>query len=499
MSAKGLFISPHEFVSFADLKRPNSGELALRGRGAAAIGSGGHLPNPDPVLKKLGKDVTVYRDLLADAAIGGCVRRRKSAVRSLERGIDRAGTKNRVAKVIDQMLDRLGMSKLISEILDATLYGYQPLEVMWAAEDGLWLPVRVVGKPPEWFTFGRENELRLRTSREPAAGEPVPDRKFLVATQEASYANPYGFPDMSRVFWPAVFKKGGLKFWVAFTEKYGSPFLVGKQPRGTNDEETDLFLDRLADMVQDAIAVIPDDSSVEIMDASGKGASASVYRELLEFCRSEIAIALLGQNQSTEKDSTRASASAGLEVTEDIRDGDAEIVCEVMNELIGWVVDVNFGDAERPKFDMWQQEDVDVRLAERDEKLTKAGAKLTKVYFQRRYGLADDEVEIAAPALPASRPALDFADVETFPDQDALDAALDRVIAADDFALAIEPALQPLLDAVDGGLSSTDLEARLVGLYPAMDGAELQERVARIIFVANVWGRLSADAEAAEG
>ncbi|MGO1000847.1 DUF935 domain-containing protein [Lysobacter sp. CA196] len=496
MTTKGLFVSPRDFVSFADLKRPEAGELALRSRGAAAIGGGMYLPNPDPVLKKLGRDVTVYRDLLADAAIGGCVRRRKSAVRSLERGIERAGTQARVAKVIDQMLERLKLTKLIPEILDATLYGYQPLEVVWATEGGLWLPARVVGKPPEWFAFGRDNELRLRTPREPTAGETVPARKFLVATQEASYANPYGFPDLSRVFWPAVFKKGGLKFWVAFTEKYGSPFLVGKQPRGTNDEETDAFLDRLADMVQDAIAVIPDDSSVEILDAGGKGASAGVYRELLEFCRAEIAIALLGQNQSTEKDSTRASATAGLEVTEDIRDGDAEIVCEVVNELIDWVVDVNFGDAQRPRFNLWQQEDVDVRLAERDEKLTKAGAKLTKVYFQRRYKLADDEVEVGgSPVLPPS-PGLEFAEGTEFADQDALDAALDKANESAAFTEAVEPMLRPLFDAVRDGLTAVEVQARLVRWFPLMDAGALQERVARIIFVANVWGRISADTDA---
>jgi hypothetical protein len=160
---------------------------------------------------------------------------------------------------------------------------------------------------------------------------PVGERqRFIVARQDATYANPYGFPDLSMCFWPATFMRGGLKFWVQFTEKYGSPWVIGKHPRGANDEETDLLLDSLEAMVQDAVAAIPDDASVQIIEAAGKAGSADVYRQLLEYCRSEINVAMLGQNQTTEKDSNRANATAGAEVTHDIRDGAAGIVAAAL-------------------------------------------------------------------------------------------------------------------------------------------------------------------------
>ena len=46
------------------------------------------------------------------------------------------------------------------------------------------------------------------------------------------------------------------------------PHLIGKHPRGSTKEETNSLADMLEDMVQDAIAVIPDDSSIEIQEAS---------------------------------------------------------------------------------------------------------------------------------------------------------------------------------------------------------------------------------------
>lgn len=158
----------------------------------------------------------------------------------------------------------------------------------------------------------------------------------MVPRQDATYDNPYGFPDLSMCFWPVTFKKGGMKFWVRFAEKYGSPWVIGKHPRGTAQGEIDLLLDSMEAMVEDAVAAIPDDSSIEIKEAAGKADSSDIYQNLITLARSEISIALLGQNQTTEANSNRASAQAGLEVTDDIRDADADIVESAVNQPSGW-------------------------------------------------------------------------------------------------------------------------------------------------------------------
>jgi phage gp29-like protein len=282
-----------------------------------------------------------------------------------------------------------------------------------------------------------------------------------------------------------------LKFWVQFTEKYGAPWLIGKHPRSASTKETDLLLDSLENMVQDAVAVIPDDSSVEIKEAAGKSGSAEVYERLLHFCRSEVSIALLGQNQTTEANSNRASAQAGLEVTRDIRDGDAAIVQEAMNTLIRWTCDLNFGTGARPVFSMWEQQEVDKVLAERDEKLTRSGVKLTPGYFKRAYNLQDGDLDEAAMSRPGTSPAANFAEEDFAADQDAIDEALD---ALSDQALSADMAalLAPLFQQVNEGAAPEKLLGTLAELYPSMDSAGLQERLARALFVANLWGRLHA-------
>ncbi len=494
MSTKGMWVSPTEFVQFGESSKSLSDQIATRGRSIDFHALGMYLPNPDPVLKALGKDIKVYQDLRAEAHVGGCIRRRKAAVKALESGVDREKSKSRVAKNILAIFADLPIERIIAEMLDAVLYGYQPMEITWRKVGSLVVPVDIVGKPANWFVFDDENKLRFRTRENSIKGEELPERKFLLPRQDPTYDNPYGFPDLSMVFWPTTFKKGGLKFWVQFTEKYGAPWVIGKHPRGTQDKEGDDLLDKLEAMVQDAVAVIPDDSSVEIKEAAGKAGSAEVYERLLHFCRSEVSIALLGQNQTTEADTTNASAQAGLEVTRDIRDGDKSIVEDAFNTLIRWVCELNFSDGARPIFSLWEQEEVDKVLAERDEKLVRAGAKLTPAYFKRAYNLQDGDLEEAPAAPPpAANPAdLAFAEGDvSVPDQDALDAALDAKTPAD-LNAEMRGLLEPVLDAVQDGAAPEELLGMLAELYQDMDGSALQERLARAIFVANLWGRLHA-------
>jgi phage gp29-like protein len=495
MNKKGLWVSPTEFVSFADAKRSSTLDqhIATRGRSSASGSSGVNLPNPDPILKAQGKDITVYRDLRSSALVGGNVRRRKASVLSLERGLKRADAPTKVERFIRDWLTDLDLDRIIRELLDAPLFGYQPVELMWKPVGMNLVPEDLLGKPAEWFFYDKDNELRFRSKEAGQDGELCDPQRFIVARQDATYANPYGFPDLSMCFWPATFMKGGLKFWVQFTEKYGSPWVIGKHPRGAADSETDLLLDSLEAMVQDAVAAIPDDSSVQIIEAAGKAGSAEVYRELLEYCRSEINVAMLGQNQTTEKDSNRASATAGAEVTKDIRDGDAGIVAASLNACIRLVVDLNFGsDVAAPLYELWEQEEIDKTLAQRDKALTDSGVKFTDAYWKRTYNLQDGDLASAAATIDSP----EFAEAPLRPllDQIALDQAIDS-LPAEALQQQAEQAVAPFIEALQRARDDSEALGLLAEAFPQMDAETLQQQLTNLLFIADTWGRLSASAD----
>ena len=386
-------------------KKSLTEEIATRKRALNFYSLANILPDPDIVLRKQGKDVRVYKELLCDPHVFACVQSRKSGVLSLEWEINRGLDKDEKAKAIENLLKQLNIHKLISDILDTTQFGFQPLEIIWKRDkSGYILPEKIVAKPPEWFCFDDNNTLKFRT-KENYYGEELPNKKFLLAQNNPSYNNPYGERTLSRVFWPVTFKKGGLKFWVIFTEKYGMPHLIGKHPRGATKEETNTLADMLEEMVQDAIAVIPDDSSVEIQEAN-KSSSAAIYEQLIDKMNAEISKAILGQTLTTEIGSTGSYAASNTHfaIRQDIIDADKKLVESVINQLIRWIYEINFSTADIPVFEMYAPEDVDLTLAQRDKILSDTGVKFTKEYFIKNYGLEDEDFDIREDILPTATP-----------------------------------------------------------------------------------------------
>lgn len=364
------------------------------------------LPDPDIVLKKQGKDIRVYKELLCDAHVFACCQSRKAGVLSLEWEINRGLDKDKNAEFVEDLLKQLDIHKLINDILDATQFGFQPLEIMWKkTKSGQILPEAILSKPPEWFCFDDNNVLKFRT-KENYYGEELPHRKFLCPQVNPSYSNPYGERTLSRVFWPVTFKKGGMKFWVVFTEKYGMPHLVGKHPRGASKEETDTLADMLEQMIQDAVAVIPDDSSVEIQEAN-KSSSAEIYEKLIDKMNAEVSKAILGQTLTTEIGETGSYAASNthMQVRQDIIDSDKKLVETTINQLIRWIYEINFPNEDIPLFELYQEEDVDLVLAQRDKILSETGVKFTKEYFIKNYNLDDEDFDLREdpPSVPSPK------------------------------------------------------------------------------------------------
>lgn len=448
-----------------------------------------HLPNPDPVLKKMGKDISAYREILSDSHVGGCVRRRKAAIKGLEWRITPTGNE-KTDEILTALFDRLPLSHIISQILDATLFGYQALEVMWESENGLLLPTAIVGKPQEWFVFDEENQLMLRT-KDNRNGDLVPEKKFLLATQQADFLNPYGRADLAMCFWAATFKKGGFKFWLEFMEKYGSPWLVGKHPRQAQIHEIDELLDSMEKMLGTAVAAIPEDSSIDLKESASKGASSQVFDDFLRYCKSEIAIALLGQNQTTEAEANRASATAGLEVTRDIRNDDARLVEGVFNQLLMWICELNFSVDTLPTFELFEQESIDKLQAERDKILTEIGVSFTEQYIHRTYGFEDGDIIMqAVEKAEKSANTADFAEpipksvIETIGEQ--LDVEGEA---------HVEYWLQSIRDQLGQAESLEDFRNQLDSLIPELSYAEYGELLAWGSTAAQFAGRQSVEDE----
>lgn len=291
------------------------------------------------------------------------------------------------AETIEKVFQRWNVFGLIGEILDSLWWGFQPFEIMWERHGDYVLPAKMIGKPPKWFVFAEKSGLLLQTKAIPK-GHALPPYKFVVAQHNPKFENPYGDRVASRCFWYHRFKKNGVKWWVVFAEKYGSPWIVGKTPRGAQEKEQQDLLTMLHNMVKDAIGVVPDDSSVDVLSIKQTG-SISVYDRLTAYCDAQISKAILGHSAGADSSPGKLGGDdLAMQVRRDLVADDSHLVECVFNQVIDWVIEINFGpEACRPAFEFQRKAKVRTAQAKRDKILADLGLKFQPQYLQKTYGL----------------------------------------------------------------------------------------------------------------
>ncbi|NUN08044.1 MAG: DUF935 family protein [Ignavibacteriaceae bacterium] len=244
---------------------------------------------------------------------------------------------------IRDMLMRINVDEVIEQVLDALFYGYVVFEIMWEIRDGKIMPKALIEKPQEWFVFDTEGILKLKNDKgEPS---PLPENKFLLVQHKARYDNPYGLRLLSRCFYPVTLKKDCTVFWAFLTEKYGMPYLIGKVTRNATKEQRENFLNGLIEMRRDAVAVIEDDESIQIMGDTGRNESSELYKEFINFQNNEISKAILTVTLTTELQSTGAYSATQThkQILDRIALADKKLVERTINRLINTYLFLNKG------------------------------------------------------------------------------------------------------------------------------------------------------------
>lgn len=359
----------------------------------------GTLPDPDPVLLKTGLSTTVFEELLSDAHVFACYQSRKSAVLTNEFKLEFPDGTSKMTKFFDKMMSDLPIEDIISQFLDAPFYGISVNEIMWEPVDGKWYPKSVQQKPNEWFGYDTSQNLRFFSKTDQERGVLLPNRKFVVLRNFPTYRNPYGVRILSRCFWPVQFKRGGFKYWATFMEKFGVPWIIGKVPRATTEESRTVLLDQLATMVQNAVAVVNDDQSIEMLNVSYRSESQNVFHDMISSANSEISKAIMTQTLTTEvgDKGAYAASQSHLSVRTDISSMDMRIVQSGFNQLIKWCCDFNFASAPViPYFKFVQDDEPKEATSRRDSQLYSQGVRFDESYYIRTYNLRPNEFEVQA-------------------------------------------------------------------------------------------------------
>jgi phage gp29-like protein len=488
------------------IERDAAHPVATRQAALLATNLLGALPNPDPILRKTGRRIHLLRDLLGDWEVFGAVELIHSGLLAMQWRLEQAEADQSGYEAFRPFFRAWDIRGVLGGCVEARNFGYKPFEFDWQKTDGGWMITGITGKPPEWFNFNAENRLQFK-QKDDVGGRAVPPYKFGLAAHRASYRNPYGQALLSRVFWPVTFKKGGIEFMTKFLEKYGTPWAVGKLPRGASEDAKEKLLADLDQMVQDAVAVIPDDASVDLIESGGKGGSSEAFSKYLYYFDAAIDKVLLASETamsvSKEGGDVRGDSREHAKVAQSVITTVAGMAEKVINEAIGWVWQFNY-TGPPPAFRLYPPKGIKAGLAKRDNDLRSQGVQFSKQYYMKKYGLKEDDFEIReepdAPPRPfRQKGSRHFAD-DAHDNQRTVDHWIEQVGGEPSDAAnqaAMEQALEPVIDLINSASSMEEIMAKMAAQYPDMSTGKLEERLEKAFFVADIWGRLAEDEEAA--
>jgi phage gp29-like protein len=544
------------------IPRALSTEIAVAKRDPHFPVYGGNLLTPnlyDEVIAaqgRLGYDYfKIYEDIERDGHAFAVLQSRKMAVTHREWEVKAASESRKdkkLAEMVKAQLENLSVHGLEEEegeatiglgsgfdhtcngLLSSLLFGFSVGEILWEQDGKEIYPAEIRLRKQRRFGFklgDRGYRLRLLTRENPAEGEPLPPRKFIVHHHQPEHG-PYGLGLGHRLFWPTFFKREDIRFWLLFVDKFAAPTAYAEHPRNASDEEKNALLDALDAIAHETGFTIPEGVKVNLLEAQRSG-SINCYESLARWCDEQISEAVLGQTGTTNQSDgggSRARDEVAERVSLKLSKHDADMLSETLNRtLVRWICHFNDGGGAPPA--VWRlfpeigAQDLNAR-ANRDKVIVDMmGRKPTLEYVTQTYAIELDEPEPAqadplaqlfgggggdasavepgvepeaqpeaesvgeeeeTPALAEQPTAvIEFSDREEH--RDAADDYVDRA------QQAITPTLEKwaaqLQEIVDAADDYVDLQASLLSLFPDLSDTQFAEVLGLALATAEMAGR----------
>jgi hypothetical protein len=229
-------------------------------------------------------------------------------------------------------------------------------ELVWETTADKWTPTLRVWHPQFLTWHWKEGVYKLRTA-DGFVTLPSPEQQGGRLDGKWVVWTPYGYRDGWRraLLRPLAMlylcRQWAYRDWAQYNEKHGNPTDVGFVPEGAPPEEKGLLADMLAGRGANAAIILPRGENehqsydVKLLEATGN--SYQSFKEQINKLETDIAVAVLGQNLSTEvKEGSRAAAEVHDGVRLVKRREDARIGRCLREQILTHWAEHNFGDPE---------------------------------------------------------------------------------------------------------------------------------------------------------
>ena len=270
---------------------------------------------------------------------------------------------------IDYRLKR-GWESVLRALLHAREDGKSVLELKWAWQPsgpykGSWVIDDILHCDPDMFNFTYkrvvhkitgEVEFKRQMHYNPSrglGGKPVPPGKFITFSFDKAYENEEGNSILNKLDLYDWYQRNNFIFWMVDLNRYGSPLLVGKTPKGASKAQREALFKAIESVQQETGIVISEDEKLEILQAQRNGAAG--FELLNKIINAIIAVVITGNALSLEGGSNYGSYALAKATTAEIRTiilyALATQIDAVINyQLIYWFMLYNYpGESQLPR------------------------------------------------------------------------------------------------------------------------------------------------------
>lgn len=447
--------------------------------------------------------------------------KRKKGVNGLDWGVNppknASEAERKIAEQVAEWIDDIeDFEMFLFDAMDAVGHGYSCQEIVWHQLGSIWLPKSFEYSLPRNFMtpYNQPNELRLNDGS--MDGADFWDFGWFVHRHKAKsgYISRSG---LHRVLsWSFLFKNYGVRDVMEFLEIYGLPIRIGKYPSGATQEEKMTLARAVMSIGRNAGGIIPQGMAIDF-EAAADGDTDN-HMALIKWCeqtQSKIIVGGTLLSQADGKTSTNAQSQTHEVGFEKLVKSDAlQLARSINDNLVSYLMRLNFPQVAEDRYPKFYFDTADIEdlqtFSDALPELVEIGFKIPRTWAHKKLGIPepteDEEVlQQVGQRVPATNLALNTFQphlmgnllaansVQIPVEEQAVQLLLNG--QAKEAQATVENWTRDLLAKIQAGQNEDEILALLQDAYPADDEPALQEKLTQLIFAAEVFGRISVEAE----
>jgi phage gp29-like protein len=383
------------------------------------------------------------------------------------------------------------------DLLDAIGKGFSMSELIWDVSAGQAWVTQMRWIHQKKVTFVNTMTPRIITD-EHLMGEAIPAFKTIYHRLRARSGHDTRAGMLRVCAWMYLFKNYSIKDWVAFSEVCGMPIRLGKYDPSASTEDRDALVTAIQNIGSDAAGIISKATEIEFVESLGKTQTNNLYKEMADFCNTEISKAVIGATLTTDVGDTGSYAAGKVhnEVRMDLVKSDCFSLANTLRlQLLRPLVGYNFGWSEPvPWFQFYLNEPEDLKtLSEVYRNLNQMGQPIAAEHVAERFGVPLPEAgqTVLPPAGVAPQVAKRVVAKNEPADQSpaaTLDALGEKTLAE----AKMQDMVAPIKALLNEATSLEDFRDKLLGAYDHMDGSKLADLMQQAFTLAELSGRFDA-------